>query len=215
MPPKKRKKSGMSVSVDYASTAQSWKVNVWFHLRAPFAIFFQKVLEAYTPKMLGVSLGVAPLYILWAYMGKPEFKESDVFNTISDFVYRYLVAIASFGNPYPPVDLTPEEFGARGMAFYLGLYNYMKAGNMGKQFQRVAEKADKLAPVVFDYLIGRIGKVELEKFLGDVAEPVELKLSNALPTPEAQALPGPGDDIGGDLDDDCLLLTSPSPRGEA
>ena len=211
MPPKKREKSGLRVNVDYASTAQSWKVNVWFHLRAPFAIFFQKVLETYTPKMLGVSLGVAPIYILWSYMDRPTYKQSDVFNTISDFVYRYLVAIASFGNPYTPVELSADEYGARGIAFYLGLYNYMKAGNMGKQFQKVAEKADKLAPVVYDYLAGRLTKVELEKFLGDVAEPVELKVSMEQQQTQAQAIPEPSNAIVAEVDDSVIKTLSFKP----
>ena len=189
---KGRNKSDIRIRIDHESTTGSFKQPIMLHMRREFGLFVDKVLSTYTPKMLGLSMGFPLLYLLWAYLGKPILSEEDVFTTQSDFVVRYLAAIGTFGNPYTTIELTPEEYAARGIALYLAIHNLLKSQYMGKQLARVATRAEELSPIAYDYLVGRITNTELEKILGDISEPnvappIQL---NPITTP-GSALPNP------------------------
>ena len=128
---------------------------------------FVDLVTALMPKrMLGLSLGLPPLYFLYLFTNGGEgIGEGGT-------AYRILTAIATVGNPIPPgLDLDPREYVARGLAFYLALYRFISGH---KEFESIARRAEELAPVIYDFIQMRIGTDELESFFDTTVKPKAL-----------------------------------------
>ena len=128
---------------------------------------FADLVTALMPKrMLGFTLGLSPLYFLYLFTNGGEgIGEGGT-------AYRILTAIATVGNPIPPgLDLDPREYVARGIAFYLALYRFISGL---KEYEKIARRAEELAPVIYDFIQMRIGTDELESFFTTTVKPKAL-----------------------------------------